>query len=70
MGRKRSVLEHKKLKIYAEVSVGLLLIYFAQVSLGATSSTDGNSLLVRQIFRYNVALVWYFSEFICVSLVE
>lgn len=40
MGRKRSVLEHKKLKIYAEVSVGLLLIYFAQVSLGATSSTD------------------------------
>ncbi|KAM1112584.1 hypothetical protein EV1_045059 [Malus domestica] len=40
MGRKRSVLEHKSLKIYAEVSVGLLLIYFAQVSLGATSSSD------------------------------
>ncbi|XP_009357082.2 protein STRUBBELIG-RECEPTOR FAMILY 3 isoform X2 [Pyrus x bretschneideri] len=40
MGRKRSVLEHKNLKIYAAVSVGLLLIYFAQVSLGATSSTD------------------------------
>ncbi|CAB4274386.1 unnamed protein product [Prunus armeniaca] len=40
MGRKRSVLEYKNLKIHGQVSLGLILICLAQVSLGATSPTD------------------------------
>ena len=49
MGRRRSELDYKELKICVQVLIGFVLICLAQVSLGATNLQDGKMSTQFQI---------------------
>jgi hypothetical protein len=57
MGRRRSELEYKELKICEQVLIGFIVICLAQVSLGATNQQDGES---QPIFICWLRFLWLF----------